>query len=104
MGLCFMIAGGVAFVAPVSWSNLLMAMVLFAVGLLGWVGISGRWSVWVAGTALLLGVLGPIALAWHATDADTCREGLQAVAGGLPAHLLAFALPAAAGAFDASRS
>ena len=52
-------------------------------------GIGGRWSVWVAGIALLLGVLGPLVLAWKAsgTECVTCHDGLEAVVGRTPGRL-----------------
>jgi len=84
----------------------LCSVVVFLVAVLSWIGIGGRWSAWVAGIALLLGVFGPMALAWHAsgTECVTCHDGLKALVDGLPAAFLAFTLPVAAGALDASRS
>lgn len=84
----------------------LLSCVVFAVGLLSWIGLGGRWSVWVAGIALYLGVFGPMLLAWRASGADyaTCHDGLRSVVQGLPAAFLAFTLPVAAGAIDAARS
>ena len=84
----------------------LCSVVVLLVALLSWLGIGGRWSVWVAGVFLFLGVLGPMGLAWHAagTECVTCHDGLKSVVAGLPAAFLAFTLPVTAGALDASRS
>mgnify|MGYP001827426783 CR=1 FL=1 len=82
------------------------ATLVFLLALLSWIGIGGRWSVWAGGVFLLLGVLGPLVLAWIGSDGAcvTCHEGLSTIAGGLPADYLAFTLPVTAGALDASRS
>ena len=85
---------------------LLQAVVLL-VALLAWLGVDGGWTVWVAGLALYLGVLGPIG--WKAvdhmgsTDEFACQGLHQALVLALPAAFLAFALPTAAGAIDATR-
>lgn len=81
----------------------LMSLVLLVVALLSLLGVGGRFSVWVAGIALLVGVFGSMVLAWRATsDTGTCLATMQGVAKHVPASL-ALALPAAAGALDASR-
>lgn len=82
----------------------LLSAVMLALALLSWIGLGGRWMVWAAGVTLYIGVFGTLALAWHAAgDASTCQEGLAALVIGLPAVFLAFTLPLAAGALDASR-
>lgn len=85
----------------------LMLSVLLVVALLAWLGMGGRWALWVAGIALYVGVLAPLALSFRAyaagSEGVTCHEALEAMARGLPVTFLAFALPTAAGVIDGSR-
>lgn len=94
---------GDAILAP-DTAVVLASLLLFLTALLSFLGVGGRWSVWVAGMVLLVGVLGPMVLAWQAEgEGETCLAAMRGIVYHLPASMLALTLPAAAGTLDAAR-